>query len=189
MTRISTRQGISVNAFAKLMDVRENAIRTAVKSGRLASAVFPDGSLDEVRARVLWLKTSNPARQRTPVATSKLGQEATRARDINDVKFETMEVELEDARLKLAASKRESIPYVEARRALAAFVRLNRDVALRFAIRHGPAIAAEVGCDESALIASISSHMRQALNEAADNPKPFPKAVPYTIPAETSGDE
>jgi hypothetical protein len=178
------RQGMSVRAFAKSVGVNEAAIRQAVQNGRLADAVFGDGSLDEVAARVHWLKTTNTSRQKSPAPRSKLAGDADRARGINDVKFDKLEVELEKARLDLAEQKRTSIPYAAARKSLAGFMRLYRDICLQFAVRHGPAIAAEVGCEEGPLIAALSAHMRHALNEAASNPRPFPKVAEVVVPAE-----
>jgi len=181
--RISEKEGVSVLAFSRSVGVSESAIRQAVKSGRLSDAVFTDGSLDEVKARVLWYATTSPRGPKSSKPKSKLAEDAAGAigkRGINDVKLEKLEVDLEAARLELAVTKRESIPYSEARRALAAFMRLHRDMALQFAVRHGPAIAADVGCEEGVLIAAISSHMRDALNEAMDGPRPFPRAVQST---------
>lgn len=192
MPRITTTEGISVREFARQQGVDESAIRQAVKNGRLADAVYDDGSIDEVRARVLWLKTRDTSRQKgVAKRASKNAENAAKARGLNDVKFDKLEVDLETARLELSVLKRESIPYSEARRALAAFMRMHRDMSLRFAVRYGPAIAAELGCDEGALIIALSARMREALNEAADNARPFPKAQPAVAneAAEDTGSE
>ena len=189
MARISVLEGISVREFARQQGVNESAIRQAVKTGRLADAVYDDGSLDAVRARVLWLKTRDTSRQKqSSVRSSKLADDASKARGLNDVKFDKLEVDLETARLELAVLKRESIAYSDARRALAAFMRMHRDMSLRFAVRYGPAIAAEVGCDEGELIIALSVRMREALNEAADNARPFPKAQPTVVTQEAVED-
>lgn len=88
-----------------------------------------------------------------------------------------LRVQSERQEIALRQERAESIPYSEARSALAAYIRMQRDMALQFAVRHGPSIAAEVGCNEAALIAALSAKMREALIEAADNRRPFPRVA------------
>lgn len=98
-------------------------------------------------------------------------------------RIELLGIQIERGKLALASEQRESIPYSEARRALAAFMRMHRDMSLRFAVRYGPAIAAELGCDEDALIIALEMRMREAMNEAFENARPFPRKDPAHEPA------
>lgn len=180
--KLATRLGISVNAFAAAMGVNEKTVRAKIKNGRLAEAVFDDGSLDETHARALWFANSNPARMkgRDLGKKSAIGEAASEARSEFNLKLDRMAVDLEAAQINLEKLKGSSVDREEARRAVRAFARLHRDHMLRFASRHGPAIAAELGVDAASLVARLDAQIREALIEAFANPVPF-DAVAVTI--------
>lgn len=168
------RQGVSVFAFAKAIGVSDNAVRDRIKRGSLADAVFDDGSLDEEKARVLWFANANPnrmraAKEKKPAAA----EQAEQGRSEFELKLDRMEVDLDAARLNLEKLRGSTVDKEAARRAVRQFARNHRDHMLRFAARHGPAIAADLGVDAAALVSLLEARIRDALVEASENPIPF----------------
>lgn len=171
------RLGISANAFAKKMGVTRGAVVDRVKRGSLADAVLDDGSLDEEMARVLWFSNVNPnkmgVRDKDKPKGSRLAEDAEAAKSEFQLKLDRMKVDLEAATINLDKLRGSTVDKDAARRAVRQFARNHRDHMLRFAARHGPGIAAELGVDAATLVGLVEARIRDALNEAADNPVPF----------------
>ncbi|MER8394068.1 hypothetical protein NKH10_19450 [Mesorhizobium sp. M1340] len=169
--------GISVAAFAREMGVTPNAVRQRVKSGRLAKAILPDGSVDAVVARVDWFANSNPNQQRrkAPGKTSKLRADAEGAEETSeyDLKVERMQVDLEAAKINLERLKETTVDKEEARRAIRSLMRVFRAAMLNFANRYASDIAAEVEADPVLLAGVLEEQMRAALAELAKTRAPL----------------
>ena len=171
------RQGIAVYAFAKKMRVSDNAVRSRIKSGRLAEAVFDDGSLNEEIATALWEQNAPKRRKVDPVPPSqrkaKIAARAKEAGNEYAIKLQRMQIALETEKINLEKLKNSTVDREEVRRAARAFGRAHRDAMTNFASRFGAGIAAEAGCDAATLIGLIDARMREALLEAIDIPVPF----------------
>lgn len=162
----SVKTGISRYSFAKKMGVTFRAVAQKVANGRLADAVFPDGSLDEEIATRLW--NSNTAHQ------MKRGEGAKQERAGEyKIKLRQMQVDLETAEIKLTRLKESTIDREQARIAGRAAMRALRDHMLNFANRYGASIAGEIGADPGTLMGLIDAKMRLALGEVAETRNPF----------------
>lgn len=170
-------EGISLAAFAREMGVSPNAVRQRVKSGRLAKAVLPDGSIDSVVARVDWFANCNPNQQRrkAPTKTSKLRADAEGAEETSeyDLKVERMQVDLEAAKINLERLKETTVDKEEARRAIRSLMRVFRAAMLNFANRYASDIAAEVEVDAVLLAGVLEEQMRVALAELSKTRAPM----------------
>ncbi len=169
------RQGIAVFAFARKMGVGDTAVRSRIRSGRLAAAVHPDGSLDEELATRLWIENVDLARRRkvlTPPADQKarIAEDAEEAGDAYALKIERMRVALDTERLKLEQLRGTAIDRDEARKAVRAFARAWRDLVLNFPSRNGAAIAAKVRCNSSLLIGILEAELRDMLRAGVKVP-------------------
>ncbi|MFT4080940.1 hypothetical protein, partial [Rhodomicrobium sp.] len=159
------------------MGVADNAVRSRIRSGRLAEAVYDDGSLNEELATRLWKREPPQERKRRLVPPSerkaKIADEANDAAGEFELKLRRMRVALEKETLELEKLKRSTVDREEVRRAARAFGRGHRDQMLNFANRYGPGIAAAAGCDAATLIGLIDARMREALLESVGIPVPF----------------
>ncbi|MGO8269260.1 hypothetical protein ACC862_24160 [Rhizobium ruizarguesonis] len=181
--------GVSVRDFAESLGVTYEAVMKRTKAGKFSPDAFhEDGSLDEEVARVDWFANTNPNRTQAKPGdrpkpprknAAQHGADAEEKRGEFLIKLERAEVALEKERIELANLKRTHMPADEARRAVRTMMRMHRDHMLNFANRHGPAIAAEVGVSAAALVGLLEARIRDALNDAADQPLPFdtPPAV------------
>jgi hypothetical protein len=175
--------GASAADFAESVGVSYEAVMKRVKAGKFsAEAIHEDGSFDEELARVDWFANTNPnriqvrpgdlpkPRRKSPADH---GKQAEEKRGEYIIKLERAEIALEKERLELANLKRTHMPADEARRAVRTMMRMHRDHMLNFANRHGPAIAAELGVPAGQLVGLLEARIRDALNDAADQPLPF----------------
>lgn len=180
--------GVSATDFARSVGVTYEAIMKRVKAGKFsAEAIHEDGSFDEEVARVDFFANTNPNRvasssrsKAKPPGKTPAGhnRDAEEKRGEFAIKLERAEVALEKERLELANLKRTHMPAEDAKRAVRTMMRMHRDHMLNFANRFGPAIAAELGVPAAALIGALEARIRDALNDAADQPLPFDDAPP-----------
>jgi hypothetical protein len=83
--------GISRRAYARTRGISEAAVRAAVKSGVLASAVLPNGTIDAAKAdKLLAAANTRPKPGRTPPVLASARQRRLRAqaRDLQDEEHE-----------------------------------------------------------------------------------------------------
>lgn len=66
--------GISRRAYAALRGVSDTAVRKAIATGRITPE--PDGTIDPVKADAQWAASTDPAKQRGPLA-QELGRQAS----------------------------------------------------------------------------------------------------------------
>jgi len=177
LTSRKQREGIAVYAFAKKMRVSDNAVRSRIRSGRLAAAVYDDGSLNEELATELWKKRPPARRKKVLVPPgerrARISEEAEEAGTEYEIKLERMRVALEVEKINLEKLRNSTVDREEARRAVRAFGRGVRDLMLNFANRYGAGLAAELGCDAATLIGALDAKMREMLLEGMAVPAPY----------------
>lgn len=150
-------QSESKSAFAKRIGVSPSWVSQLVARGL---PLTPDGRKVLVADAIEWLKTN-------------VAQQEVDGTSLADAKTRLVMANALRAELALERERGSQISVEEVRAAAREFGRLHRDAMLNFANRFGPAIAAEVGCEDGALIAAISAKMREALQDALTIPTPF----------------
>ncbi|AGF74838.1 phage protein [Bartonella australis AUST/NH1] len=171
------RQGLSVRAFARKMQVSPNAVVSRFKTGKFDAALFEDGSVNEALATAIW--NENPTKRPYPLlepddqARAKIKQDSTDGANEYKIKLERMQVALESEKIALERLRETTVDREEVKKAAREFGRAHRDTMLNFPHRFGAAIAAQVGCEAASLIGAIDHYMREALLEAVHIPVPF----------------
>lgn len=149
---------MSQRAFARKMGVLQTAVVQKIDNGRLAGAVLPDGSLDEVLASKLWKQNTATQMKRGPAAAKE------RAREL-EIKLQRAAIDLKVAEHKLQKLKDSVVSRADFEAALRAVMKVFRTHMERFAEKHGPAIAAKHGLDPALVVRSLDKAMKAALAE------------------------
>lgn len=192
---------ISVREFARRVGVAENAVRDAIKRGRIVTNA--EGRIDPETETDKWYENRDPAKVRPGAGTSALAKrpEPSRTGKIRgpkpklvspaaaaqsdassqgegfaDLKTKKVSLEIELLKEELNQVRKDTIPLEEVKRAVAAFARVHRDGVLNFSSRYAGLIAGELGVEPAAVAGTLDKHLRIHLEETANEPNPFADA-------------
>ncbi|XUY27601.1 hypothetical protein RMR21_004370 [Agrobacterium sp. rho-8.1] len=114
-----------------------------------------------------WMRENTAAAPGRPKGSNGTGI------DLETARVELVQLQSERARLDNAKLRGELVPVEEVKKAMRAASRTTRDMFINFSSRHGAEIAGEIGVDPGTFIGILETHIRTALNEAADKPGVF----------------
>lgn len=164
-------KGLSQRGLARELGVTENAVRTALETGRITRT--PDGSLDPERARREWNASTDPARSRVqPPHTAPRRGKPDRDGDGASA-FQRARTHKESALARLRQLDVETragklVDADQVRRRVFTMAREERDAWLNWPARIGPVLASELGVDGPDLTRALERHVRDHLTERAD---------------------
>lgn len=152
-------------AFARRLNVSPGYISNLIRKGM---PVSPEGQV-RIDVALQWVRENLHAKPGRPPGAAEGGGEAD---DLTGAKIRLTVAQAERAEIEVAVRRGELIPLEDVKRAKSAAGRATRDMFLNFASRHGAEMAGELGVDTGTFIGLLESHIRLALNEAADQPMP-----------------
>lgn len=131
----------------------------------------PDGRVRVVEA-LRWLRENIATESGRPSGSFEGSTGNGAAEELETAKIRLTLAQAERAEMENAVRRGELVSKQEVIRAGRAVTRTTRDMFMNFSARHGAEIASELAVDPGTLIGLLESHIRQALNEAADQPMP-----------------
>lgn len=167
MPRKAKAPGMSHAEYARRRGVTPQAVRNALKSGRITAK---NGKIDPAQADADWARNSDPAKRATP--GPKPMDHANGHSDYAKVRTALTATRLRRENAALDEALKKTVRIDEARKIITEFIRTFRDGLLNFPNRYGQQIAAEIGVKPAALTAALDKFVREHLTEVANTKIP-----------------